>query len=452
MEISLTKLLEDRSFKDALDECIVFPVKKANASLLVPATSNAGIDFGAVGVAYEYCLRCAIHRMSKAEHQVIKSFQAFKCYALRYQGVARVRKQMSLHLHSLERYLDCKLSDADQLFRACLFLAKFDAEYKSGKQIEDFSVHQKNVSELARIVAGSNLRWLTGKSVIPGPLFDGSGNDLVIRADGDLIVDKTLVDIKTSSRLALKDNFRQLVGYYALNKVTGGQFQIDNLGLYYPRFDYFVEHPISNLLFEEKIESLLSLFRKHLGSNIKSDGSRNYDFFNGSNQNEIMLTDEEGLTLLHRAAITGDQEAVVSLIEKGANPNARDNMGRGALLWAILKEHTKIAEILIKAGADVNLTDGENVFSPLLLAVFKRNQKLIRILIDAGSNVNGADNEGWTPLHEAVTNKQTEIIRLLISSGANAEIKDNEGFTALSIASKKQRKEMLDSLSSNFSG
>lgn len=430
---SLSRLLQDRPLRDALDEHIAFNTRGAKAVLLTPATKNAGVDFGAVGTAYDYCLRCAITRMNKGSHDIIKSFQAIKHYSIRYHGVLRVRKQMGFHLDILEKYLDRSLITADELFKACLFLAKFDAEYKSGLPIEQFDVKPQNVTELKRVVEGSNLKWLAGKSSVIGPLFDCAGTDLKINADGDLIIGKTLLDIKTSSRLALKEDFRQLIGYYVLNGIAGKPFDIEKIGIYYPRFDYFVERPINEFVSESDVTSIESLFKIKLGDDIKYDASRNLQYGINEKPIEAILTDEAGWTLLHHAAFKCDSQRVAELIKIGADINAKDQEGRTPLLYALTKKNLNFVEFLIRSGADVNISDNNNA-TALHWAVPNHDVALIEMLLGAGANVNCQDGEGWTPLHYAVMGKKKKIIRMLVAKGADINIEEKEGDTPLSIA------------------
>lgn len=60
-------------------------------------------------------------------------------------------------------------------------------------------------------------------------------------------------------------------------------------------------------------------------------------------------------TPLHIAVFHGHVKIVETLLEHGANVNARDFYGNTPLLWAALKGNTEIARILLNYRADVNL-------------------------------------------------------------------------------------------------
>lgn len=73
-------------------------------------------------------------------------------------------------------------------------------------------------------------------------------------------------------------------------------------------------------------------------------------------QNIANLVDFEGLTLLHRSAISGGLEMTEILIEK-IDVNAKDLTKRTALHYACMKNNLPIVEILLKNGAHVDIYD-----------------------------------------------------------------------------------------------
>src|SRR5258708_39593262 len=70
---------------------------------------------------------------------------------------------------------------------------------------------------------------------------------------------------------------------------------------------------------------------------------------------------------LMSAAIKGDAPAVKALLDKGANANAADDVGRTPLTEAAYFGHTDVGKLLIDRGADVfaKKKDGE---TPLTIA------------------------------------------------------------------------------------
>ena len=208
-------------------------------------------------------------------------------------------------------------------------------------------------------------------------------------------------------------------------------------------------------------------------------------------------------TMLLKASLEGERNLVFQLLEKGVNPNCKDDSGRGPLL----SFYPEIIELLIKYGANPNLQlneNGHSVLSGLCYAnsIFSTkgtNQKeCIQLLIENGANVeigyipsketplhhatapmgtenleiielllqndanpnsktipnlgshnfyNGAKTKGETPLHRAAAFCSIETIELLIKFGANKEILDTNGETPLSWACWYRRpKSLIDKL------
>lgn len=61
----------------------------------------------------------------------------------------------------------------------------------------------------------------------------------------------------------------------------------------------------------------------------------------------------EGRTPLMLAAFRGDTTAVINLLERGADANARDKDGDTALMFAAFKGHALVVALLLQYGANV---------------------------------------------------------------------------------------------------
>src|SRR6476659_7677254 len=79
------------------------------------------------------------------------------------------------------------------------------------------------------------------------------------------------------------------------------------------------------------------------------------------------------------AVRSDDQAAVARLIRDGADVNTREPDGACALSWAVVRGNIPVAESLLKAGANPNLTNELGV-GPLSLALEKGSAKLANIL------------------------------------------------------------------------
>jgi ankyrin repeat protein len=129
------------------------------------------------------------------------------------------------------------------------------------------------------------------------------------------------------------------------------------------------------------------------------------------------------MTFLQHAAVKGDIDLIEFLLKRGAKLDRGAYVsGQGGstddppLVLAVRHGHKRAAEILIKAGANVN---GSGNPSPLQVAAEKGYTELSKLLIENGADVNGGF--GWTPLHAAARFGFVDEIELLVKSGADLE-------------------------------
>ena len=130
-----------------------------------------------------------------------------------------------------------------------------------------------------------------------------------------------------------------------------------------------------------------------------------------------------GDTPLMYAALYGDAAAVRLLLEKGADPNLRNNSGATALMWAV--DDPEKTKLLLERGADAKARsdDGRN---PLVMAAGRYGSSaILKLLLDHGANPSAPSSAATfsrtTPLAEAANAGDVEAFRLLIDHGADAK-------------------------------
>ena len=89
-------------------------------------------------------------------------------------------------------------------------------------------------------------------------------------------------------------------------------------------------------------------------------------------------------TLLMEATQQGDVEAVRSLLEDGADPNAAQGDGLTALHLAAQAGKLDIAKLLIGAGAEVSATTRIGGYMPIHIASGAAHASVVGTLIEAG--------------------------------------------------------------------
>lgn len=130
----------------------------------------------------------------------------------------------------------------DDLIEVAVTLAQMDMPYRIGRLPPNFGhVDKGDIEDLRNLISlVKPKRFLAKKACYLNPTF-GYGSELVGGADADLIVDDTLIDIKTTKKLSFKqDQYNQLIGYYVLSKlgtINGSEnAAISKVGIYFSRY------------------------------------------------------------------------------------------------------------------------------------------------------------------------------------------------------------------------
>ena len=113
---------------------------------------------------------------------------------------------------------------------------------------------------------------------------------------------------------------------------------------------------------------------------------------------------------------------------KGLDPEQSEGMT--PLHWAVLSVENERVRKLINHGADVN---AENVFgyTPLHISMLNGNIEAAVLLLEKGADVGAIDHLGTTPLHLAARRGMREAVEMLISKGADPRAEDNLGLTPI---------------------
>lgn len=126
-------------------------------------------------------------------------------------------------------------------------------------------------------------------------------------------------------------------------------------------------------------------------------------------------------SLLLTAIERGRHDDVLALLGRGGDPNAKDPVGRTALMYAGINGQTDTMEILIDKGAEINAMDKSGQ-TPLHAAIMFGDPNAVRLLIDKGADVNakfylGPNTGTLSPLglaklryQQASVNRMTDVL------------------------------------------
>jgi len=130
--------------------------------------------------------------------------------------------------------------------------------------------------------------------------------------------------------------------------------------------------------------------------------------------------------------VRGDNgSGVRTLLNRGFDPNTRDEKGLTGLMIALREPSPKVIDVLLESPkTDVNTLNASDE-SPLMLAAIKGNQELVTKLLARDAAVN---KTGWTPLHYAASSGQLTIIKVLLDKYAFIDAQSPNGTTPLMMA------------------
>ena len=200
---------------------------------------------------------------------------------------------------------------------------------------------------------------------------------------------------------------------------------------------------------------------------------------------DLTVTDDEGLTPLHRAAKDGDVESLRKYLRyKSVDVNAKGEAGFAPLHYAAGNGHAECVRLLLEhKDIDVNAKANETFwqgYTPLhyaaeygavdcvrlllahkdidvnaedkygdtplhYAAMFGKSECVKVLLAHKDIDVNANDKNGWTPLHYAASSGETECVKVLLAhKDIDVNAKDDDGRTPLKVAWKQEIIKLLE--------
>jgi uncharacterized protein len=165
---------------------------------------------------------------------------------------------------------------------------------------------------------------------------------------------------------------------------------------------------------------------------------------------DVESANKEGQTALMAVVRTGNIDAAKLLLKRGAKVDAVEQWGgQTALMWASAQNQAAMVKLLIQQGADVNARGtvrdwqrritaegrpknmNHGGFTPLLYAAREGCIECAKHLLKARADINLTDPDGLTPLVLALTNMRFDFAAYLIEQGADINKWDFWGRTPL---------------------
>lgn len=156
----------------------------------------------------------------------------------------------------------------------------------------------------------------------------------------------------------------------------------------------------------------------------------------GCDREAVSPRDKNNALLL--AAKNGKEGVIKVLLEAGVNTDVRNEFGMTAL-YLVIKNLPAI-DLLLKAGADVNLSD-QHKNTPLMSAAgMKGNEKAVAALLAAGANPELENDMHNTAFMFAIINQCAECMRALEEGGADM---DNRWAAMEALAGRRGMRKVL---------
>ncbi|UZJ80552.1 hypothetical protein [Fictibacillus sp. KU28468] len=245
------------------------------APLLVPSPMdfNPYIHSGIVGTAYDSWFRAYFQRKNRIMQEIKMESKVLQGYE-RIQHLLPPKESEELH-EKIKNISNLRISyiqghdvDEEELLRGMIVFAYCEHHHRATIPLREKSYTEPEEVEFRDLKALADhtknhlppfFNVQDPQSVKINPIF-GITALFTGGADGDLIVDEAMYDIKSTKDYSYKgDQVYQLIGYYILDKNNPAKvFEelIEKIGFYYPRFDQTVFIPTDDLETEVNIDRL----------------------------------------------------------------------------------------------------------------------------------------------------------------------------------------------------
>ncbi|EHB09995.1 Ankyrin repeat domain-containing protein 27 [Heterocephalus glaber] len=152
----------------------------------------------------------------------------------------------------------------------------------------------------------------------------------------------------------------------------------------------------------------------------------------------VNVTNQDGSSPLHIAALHGRADLVPLLLKHGANPSARNTNQAVPLHLACQKGHFQVVKYLLDSNTKPNKKDVSGN-TPLIYACSGGHHEVATLLLQHGASINASNNMGNTALHEAVIEKHIFVVELLLLHGASVHILNKRQRTAMDCAEQNSK-------------
>jgi hypothetical protein len=278
--MSLTIFLDKTDVRAKFSQEFTKPRFRLERAILAPPVTK---NYGLVGTAFDYLMRFYLKHINPqsitgawiAESAVDKMKEQGMAIAATPIGRVQVKIPRKMpefaenivfiaKKHYSEYISSGKINE--DLVKSAIQLAQLDTYFRTGIIDKLGGADKGDIDDLKRLISIVDVEtWKTGGICILNPTF-GVGSVLVGGADADLILDNTLIDIKTKAKLEFgRGDLNQLIGYYILYRIGGiddvpSVPKIDSLAIYFARYAFLLSIPVKEVVSEAKLPIFIKWF------------------------------------------------------------------------------------------------------------------------------------------------------------------------------------------------
>lgn len=148
-------------------------------------------------------------------------------------------------------------------------------------------------------------------------------------------------------------------------------------------------------------------------------------------------------TALVYAALKGHMEVAELLLSHGMDPDFSTD-GIPPSIWAARVGHIDMIKLLMKHGADIEYRDADWGQTPLVSAAYQGHKSIVQLLLDLGASIESKDALlGQTALSAAADEVHLTVVEALLDRGADMESTTKDGRTPLIRAAKARHREIV---------
>ena len=247
---NVSTLIKEDCLKEVLKENITYP-NFYKPSIVLDRNENIRGYEALIGMSYDYAIRFLFaHKEDKKIDKALFDSIGFQ--------MESDKKRLLNNFDNLYKNNKIK-AIIDLSFK----LSLNETEFRSGEKLEFKNYPKEKLNhvykEIEEVLKLSlNLVKEDFKHINYNPVF---GNNR-LKADGDIIIDNTLIDFKVVSSLNdFRAHLDQMVLYCilaeGLKQKYNENFNIEYIQIYYPRFNVYPKFKVSDLISKENINKIL---------------------------------------------------------------------------------------------------------------------------------------------------------------------------------------------------